>query len=139
MLDNLSSFVSLLLALSIASERLVELVKGLIPQLNGPRPDPRQERLRQWTIHVLSVVASGVVVELCGGYITSTLKISDAQFGPLQHALFAILVSGGSSFWNSIATYLFSLKNLNQQNLATSQKAGNADLHAMLPEVPRTQ
>ena len=136
MLTNLSSFVSVLLALSIASERLVELVKGFIPPLTTPLPDPQAERRRQLLIHLMSVVAAGVVVCLCDGQIESALKIDAEKFGWPQHALFTILVSGGSSFWNSIATWLLSLKNLNQQDLATSRKAGNTDLQAALPPVP---
>jgi hypothetical protein len=137
MLDNLNSFVSVLLALSIASERLVELVKGLVSRLDGPRPDPREERLRQWIIHAMSVVASCIVVYLAQGQIASALKMPGGlSFG--VGLLLAILASGGSSFWNSILTWLLSLKNLNQQSLATSQKVGNADLLAGLPDAPPT-
>jgi hypothetical protein len=40
---RLTTIVSLILTLSIASERLVEVIKGFIPLLDTPSDDPKQE------------------------------------------------------------------------------------------------
>jgi hypothetical protein len=40
--SKLYAVVSLLVGLSVASERLVEIVKGLVPWLNQARDDPRE-------------------------------------------------------------------------------------------------
>jgi hypothetical protein len=150
MLESLTQFVTVLLALSIASERLVELFKGMISGLNGARANPDAERMRQLGVHWMSLVASVVVVYLAQDYIISSLKLKSGEL-PLQHlspgliATFSILTSGGSSMWNSILTYLLSLKNLKQQQVTDNKgqqqqqkavdnaKTGNADLTVALP------
>lgn len=138
LLETLTSFVTVLLALSVASERLVELIKGMSPELTGQKPDPDVERKRQLKVHWMSLVASLIVVLLTQDYIVATLKLHplDSQYFPLgygQIAAFSILSSGGSSMWNSILTYLLSLKSLKQQDVTANQKLGNADLAKGLP------
>lgn len=139
MLETLTSFVTVLLALSVASERLVELVKGMFPSLNGQKPEADVERKRQLIIHWMSLGASFVVVFLAQDYIIETLHLGKSTdwsylpLGPGQFVVFSILSSGGSSVWNSILTYLLSLKNLKRQDAETSQKVGNTDLAKSLP------
>ena len=53
----LSTMVGLLIALSIASERLVEIVKGFIPPLNTKQTDAKTEDQRKSYIQLLAVVA----------------------------------------------------------------------------------
>lgn len=131
MLDTLITFVTVMLALSVASERLVELVKGFSSDLTGKKPDPKVERERQLKVHWISVVASAAVVLLLQDYIASSLKLKQLEW---WHAIaFTLLASGGSSTWNSIISYLLSLKNIKQQAVADQQKAGNADLIKSLP------
>lgn len=131
MLETLTSFVTVLLAISVASERLVELIKGFFADLNGQKVDATVERRRQLMIHWLSLVASLVVVLLTKDYITTTLHLN--TWGNGETAAFAILASGGSSMWNSILSYLLSLKNLKQQDVTANQKVGNSDLTKGLP------
>lgn len=131
MLDTLTSLVTVLLALSVASERLVELVKGRIAWLDRQNPDPEKERDRQFCIHLVSVVASGIVVALSSDYIGTTLKLHPV--GIAQGVALAILASGGSSMWNSVLGYLYSIKNLKSEDVAVVQKKDNNDLRAALP------
>lgn len=139
MLDSLTNFVTVLLALSIASERLVELFKGMSSALTGPKPGTNAERWRQLKVHWMSLLASFVVVFLTQEYIIKALDLprdtlfKELPLGPFLWVTFAILASGGSSMWNSILTYLLSLKNLKQQQVADTQKADNADLVKALP------
>lgn len=141
MLETLINFVTVFLALSVATERLVELVKGMIPVLNGPSLIPKYEVWRQFVIHLMSLVAAAVVVSLSQDYIVSTLKPQiTSPMSREQIAAFAILASGGSSFWNSILTYLLSLKNIKRQTEVAGQQAINdpvamteTNLRAKLP------
>ena len=58
-LATAETLVGLLLAVSIASERLVEIIKGIVPWLNSARPDPLGEGHRRAALQFLAV-ASGV-------------------------------------------------------------------------------
>ena len=131
MLETLTAFVTVLLALSVASERLVELIKGLSGDLTGKKVDASVERKRQLQIHYLSLLTSAIVVWLAQDYIVATLKLSNWNIA--QAATFTILASGGSSMWNSILSYLLSIKNLKQQDVVAGQKVGNSDLSKGLP------
>ena len=54
---KLTTVISLLIALSIASERLVDIIKGLVPWLNQQRRKPAQEGWRKAALQVLAVIA----------------------------------------------------------------------------------
>lgn len=148
MLESLTQFVTILLALSIAAERLVELVKGWFSSLNGTDLDADRERKRQLIIHGMSLAAAFVVVYLAQDYIISSLRLKNSsdklleQLPPGLYISFSILASGGSSMWNSILTYLLSLKNLKQQQVVDkvvdNGKARNDDLMNALPSTMPT-
>jgi len=53
---KLTTVISLLVALSIASERLVDILKGLVPWLNQERPNATQEGWRKATLQALAVM-----------------------------------------------------------------------------------
>ena len=132
MFDTLISFVTVVLALSIASERLVELFKGFFPTLTGKDSNAEVERKRQLRIHWSSVVASAIVVALMQDYISSSVGLKNGLGWP-EGVAFTILASGGSSTWNSVVSYLLSLKNIKQQAVESTQKVGNTDLFKGLP------
>lgn len=131
MLETLVTFATVMLALSVASERLVELFKGFSEDLTGKKLDAAIERKRQLKVHWLSLLTSAAVVFLLQDYIKSSLDLP--TMGAWEFIAFTILASGGSSTWNSIVSYLLSLKNIKQQTVNEEQKTGNADLAKGLP------
>lgn len=149
MLDSLINFVTVLLALSIASERLVEIIKGWSPRLYVTATNPAAERVRQLRVHLISLVTSALAVYLMQHYVIEALNLKPASppawlpLGTLTWIAFSVLASGGSSAWNSILTYLLSLKNLKRQEVKANEDqqaraalAGlpvNGDLEGKLP------
>lgn len=109
-MEDLSSFVTLLIALSIASERLVEILKNAIPWLNQKQEDAAKEGWRKSILQVLAIVAGIVTVLL------ARPAIGEIVPGPWKTlpGLFALglLTSGGSGLWNSILTYVLNVKNI---------------------------
>jgi hypothetical protein len=106
---DLASLVGLILALSIASERLVEIVKGALPFLNTENTNKTKEGWRQAGLHLLAVVAGVVTAYMASDYIP---KESSTPVKDLGVVGLGLLASGGSSFWNSIATYMVKVKDL---------------------------
>ena len=56
-LDNLSGLLATLIALSVAAERLVSIIKNLIPWLSIEWSNALAERVRNAILQLLSVVA----------------------------------------------------------------------------------
>ena len=113
-MDSLEGFIQLMIALSIASERLVEIVKGSWPFLSNTNTNAKKEGWRRAILHVLGVV-SGIVTALLAqqwvgdafpeGWNTSFVLI-----------VIGLLISGGSGFWNVILSYLLQVKNLKKKD-----------------------
>jgi hypothetical protein len=118
-MDNLSTAVAVLIALSIAAERLVDIVKGWIPYLNKkfeatPKKSPQtkkeyfeSEGVRRALIQLMAVGAGIITALLARPAITGILPSwnSTADFLAL-----GLLTSGGSGFWNSIQNSVFQMK-----------------------------
>ena len=117
-MENLSTLVAVLIALSVASERLVEIIKGFSSWLNDKKDDPNKERLRKVSLQLLAVLAGLITAILTRPAIQQVLP-QWTQF-PEVFAL-GLLASGGSGFWNSFNSYVLELKNLQK---AIAKKEG---------------
>ena len=115
---KLTTVISLLVALSIASERLVDIIKGVIPWLNQPRVRPADEGWRKAALQVLAVIAGITTAWLSSAAIPKGVGIPDDWTGTLALGL---LASGGSGFWNSILTYVTKAKDVKAAEAETKQ------------------
>lgn len=123
---KLTAIVTLLLALSIASERLVEIVKGLIPPLTKPNPNPRLEAIRCAVLQILAVFSGVATAYLARDYIPK--EVSDVAKDWSVWGL-GLLASGGSGFWNSILTYLLKIKDIKSVEAAAAADASASKLN----------
>jgi hypothetical protein len=113
-LDQLLPIVSVVYGLSVATERLVEITKGLIPFLNkrDPKTNPMglEERYRRAAIQLLAVLCGVGITELVRPMIMKELP------GSLDNGwsivTLGLLASGGSSLWNSVLSYLEKVKSI---------------------------
>lgn len=108
----METIVTLLATLSIASERLTDILKNrVIPaRLDAPGTEEgmqRRQKLKVFLTHAISVFSSGFTVYLATPMIQQTLPTFANLGGEL---VLALLVSGGSSFWNSIQQYMISIR-----------------------------
>jgi hypothetical protein len=127
-LTTLPIVVTLILALSIATERFVEIIKGFFPSLSQSQADPVLESHRAAKLQSLAVVGGWVISGLA---LPITRQIIPSENWLLTVLALGLLASGGSGFWNSILTYVTNLKDLKEADLAT-RKANPAVLP--LPE-----
>lgn len=115
---DIGNAVSLLAALSVATERLVEIIKGSIPWLNAPAGDAKQEGWRQAALHVLAAVAGIVTAWMANSVITGTIPGQWSTGGGI--IVIGLLASGGSGFWNSILSYVKATKDLQEAQAASA-------------------
>ena len=96
---TLTSIVSLILALSVASERLVEIIKGFVPSLDKPNTvDDQAEGRRRSYLQILAVLSGILTSYLAREYVPK--EIADSVNGWSILGL-GLLASGGSGFWNA--------------------------------------
>lgn len=118
-ITKLTTIVSLILALSIASERFVEIIKGLFPPLNLENSDPKKEGWRRAALHVLAVIAGIVTALLARPAIPESVYKPSSDMSILALGL---LASGGSALWNSVLTYFLKIKDIKELDAEIKKK-----------------
>ena len=108
-LTKLTALVSLIVALSIASERLVEIIKGFVPYLDQKKDDAKDEGRRRASLQIIAVTAAILTTYLARDYVPT--ELFNASQG-LSIIGLGLLASGGSGFWNSILSYLLKVKDI---------------------------
>lgn len=130
MLDDLTKLISLLVVLSVAAERLVEILKGFVfTTLNTVDPDPVREARRQAKVQLLAVIVSlftAIIVKLAGQFPPS--------WGWLTTLALGFLASGGSSLWNSVLGWVKGLKDVSLTQGAEARLQAQATGRAMAAE-----
>jgi len=118
---QLVSIVTLLIALSIASERLVDIIKGVVPFLAQANDDPRKEALRCSSLQVLAVVGGILTAFLARPGIPDGI-LPESATGVMPVIALGLLASGGSGFWNTVLTYMVKVKDLKKIEVAEKSK-----------------
>lgn len=111
---QIASVVALALVLSVAVERVIEILKGLIPALATPQINPKLENFRGAVIHLLAV-AIGTLAARGGGIdlfqkITGVASNNNHIRWICGYVLCGLIAAGGSAFWNHILDILRSSK-----------------------------
>jgi hypothetical protein len=128
-IEQLSTLVALLAALSVAAERLVDIVKNWFPtQLaeeqndNEGKVDAKKEGRRKVYLQLLAIVASIITVILAWPAIAGSLPGAPPVAwwtgvqGWVTILAAGILVSGGSGFWNKIVGYVGAVRDLRMED-----------------------
>jgi MFS family permease len=130
-MEQLSAVIGLLVALSVAAERLVEIVKGFTwgkwgDFLKTKSEDPITEGRRRAILQTMAVVAGVLTAFLARAAIPAEV------FPTTVSGLLALglLASGGSGLWSSLSTYILEVKNL-REALVKEAKARMALIDAV--------
>jgi hypothetical protein len=116
---DIQANVTYLAALSLAAERLVEILRGFpliaFPKNpSGPYPQGsaenlkvvREEAKRTAKINALSLLTG--IVSAALAYLIGALPADNWGYV----IIFGVLAGAGSGFWNAVLSYLLQLKNL---------------------------
>lgn len=118
----MESFLGLLVALSIASERLVEILKGWLPSLNETKTDAQEESKRKAKLQILAVLSGVATAFMAQSAIASGLPAGLNT--PLGLVVVGLMASGGSGFWNAILSYSLQVKDLKKLEVQKGKAAG---------------
>ena len=116
---TLQAIIGLIVSVSIASERLVEIIKGYCPWLNEAKTDPAKEGQRRSALQVLAVI-SGIGTAFLAQPLLSPMFSDMSNHAGAVFAI-GLLASGGSGFWNAILSYFLQVKELKKQEVTTAQ------------------
>jgi hypothetical protein len=122
-LTNLIVIASLILSLSIASERLVEIIKGFFPCLDKAKDDPAAEARRRAYLQILAVLSGMLTAYLASDFVPEA--IAKASKGLAIIGL-GLLASGGSGLWNSVLSYLIQVKEIKKIDFETAKRTFKA-------------
>jgi hypothetical protein len=140
-IDNLSSLIATVLAVSLASERLVTVIKTALPRFLSEEtgagirpPDPFTDRPRRLSVQLLAFVSSW----LTAGFIAEG-GVSILGWQPLGHVMVSasqsipawiigVLGSGGSALWNNLLGYSKAAKDIRIQ-----ERVSIATPHVRIP------
>lgn len=135
-LSSLSALLALLVALSVAAERLVEIIKNL-PRLGEwlktENPDAAAEGWRRLVLQLLAVGAGILTAWLAREVLPvipdTGIKGKETTTGALL--VLGLLASGGSGFWTSILGYVRNIKEIKKAEAVDTKVRAAATVAAV--------
>lgn len=115
-MSEVSAFVGIMIAISMAVERCVEILKGMIPQLGISNTDPTKDGRRSACVQGLAVFFGALIAEVSktqiAGAVPSVKQVFDGGWlvALAPCLLVGFMASGGSGFWNHILDLLGAMK-----------------------------
>src|SRR5260370_18354361 len=110
-------------AMSIAAERVVEIIKGIFPSLAATDPDANKERRRHMVLQFLAALAGIVVAGAAYVQVNSSLgnflnsdynawSLPGMGLMTVKYLIIGVMVSGGAGIWKHAPAQLGALKNV---------------------------
>lgn len=121
-METITLLISYVLGIAVASERIVEMVKGVFPILWQAKDDPKQEAFRRSLLQALSIVISVGVAFTATATLPNELKaLGWVEQAPGVIAL-GLMAAGGSGFWNALLTLMQNIKDLKKGEVEAQRK-----------------
>lgn len=100
-MDRLTTLFAVLAALSVATERITEVIKGLpvISSWLAVEKTGSAEEFRKAVIHILAIVIGAILASQTHDQLTAALSLPSS--GLWIYLLFGAMAAGGSGLWNS--------------------------------------
>ena len=106
-MNNLTTWVAFVAGLSVATERITEIVKGFIKQLafekdRTSEEQRRAEENRKATIQIIAIAIGALLSFLTYEQIRAAMSLPAETWPKIGVCLvFGAMASGGSGMWNS--------------------------------------
>ena len=104
-----SRFAALLAGISVATERVVEIIKGAVPPLANAWA--RHDKVRAAILQLIAAVSGAVIAWQMPDHVKNTTPTGwGDQLHWQTYALIGLMASGGSGAWNHVLDILGALK-----------------------------
>jgi len=113
-------------AMSIAAERVVEIIKGIVPSLAATDPDVKKERRRHMTLQLVAALA-GIGVAAAAhdqvnrsfdDFLNSSGDVWGMGLMAVKYVILGVMVSGGSALWNHALDIVGAVKTVQEKKAA---------------------
>ncbi len=126
-MSQLTAFAGIMVAISMAVERCVEILKGIVPALATANPDPKKDGRRAAVLQVLAVIFGTIIAELSTSQVKGVVPVFSSAFEGWERTLgtcvlLGFMASGGSGFWNHVLDLVGALK-IQQEQAAEQAQA----------------
>jgi hypothetical protein len=127
-IGSISTFAAMMAGISIAVERVVEMIKGAIPPLASAWP--KHDEIRGGILQFIAAAAGTIIASLMPDQIRNSLPASlGVGLHWAQYVVIGLMASGGSGAWNHALDILGALKS-KQETAATANAAALAQAKA---------
>jgi hypothetical protein len=135
-IESLSALFATILGVSLATERLVTILKSAVPWLGDEhrnaagQPNAADDRWRRLAVHAVAFGAAWLtaafLVTPAGFDLMGQVPVgpSSAQHVPVP--LVGLLASGGSAFWANVIAYAGAVKDISADK-RTAQRLSNRE------------
>ena len=125
-IDHFSEFIAIVLAVSLATERLVLILRTPFRKLNNEKKEADKDKGRRFSVQFLSLfcaVATTGFLSSGSWNIMDSIQISGGS-NPVELPLLliAILATGGSSLWKNFLGYTKAVRDIRRNDV--SKNAG---------------
>ncbi|MES2651068.1 MAG: hypothetical protein V4663_04975 [Bacteroidota bacterium] len=126
-MDSIISLITLILAISLAGERLVTLIRTLIPALaDDPNaiksPKAKAEIVRKSIVMLLAFLCCWLTAFM----VKDNMEVSTtSEFAKFPSVFLGLLASGGSAFWTSLLGYTKAARDIKVQQNQQEQISTN--------------
>lgn len=124
---DIVAVVGLIGAMSLSVERIVEIIKNMVPSLANKYEDIHKENRRKAFIHIMAALVGTVIALFAEEQIQASLPGIFKDPGEVSLSgcvIIGLLSSGSSSFWNQALTIVEEVKK-SKKYQAKSQGAAN--------------
>jgi hypothetical protein len=131
---EITSIIALLGVMSLSVERVVEIIKNMVPFLAATQTDAKKERWRRSMLHFLAALVGTIIALVAQEQIQpllSNIFTKTGEIGVFGCIVIGFLASGGSGFWNqslAIVEEIKKAKKLQVQRLQTDQTQKSTQL-----------
>lgn len=124
-MEKLTGLLAFLVTLSLATERITEVVKGfplVTKWFAVEKPDPDFEAWRKASVQFLAIFVGTVLAMQVPDAVAAAVGTAKPEGWSFLYLLFGALASGGSGLWNALLDITREVKK--QRELLTKTQGG---------------
>ena len=111
-------------AVSLSSERAVEMIKKIVPGLGKQHPEQSVERWRKFALRLITIIVGGFIAMAAGAQISQALPdiLGQTGVGYREAIIIGLFSAGGSGMWSQALGYVNRVKDIKKLDLAEARK-----------------